>query len=257
MAKGCQNRGCKRQVIHQSKFCRIHTPVPAIVVPPSRISKKPPASRSSFKPACCNNFSLANSNLEAIQSTISKRVLPALTDYKEQNRWVRVLVPLQKTVVQELLPLLLQVVAEATKLVAFPLKHPRIHAPLLVVAPKSSAHSNAWTKGKIHRDFDCVETSGVCSFLLFLDDVTPDNGTIEFWKNSKSIGPLDPRHPERAVEKAGLTSESLLGNEGKVHVWDARLLHRSLANRTQRRRLALQWMVTSVGTNGVKLSVAV
>ena len=180
-----------------------------------------------------------------------------MTEYKEQNRWVRVIVPLSETVLQELLPLLLLVVAQATKQVAFPLKVPRIHAPVLVVAPKSSSHSNAWTKGHIHRDFDCVETSGVYTFLLFLDEVTPENGTVSFWRNSKQVGPLDPRHPERAVNQAGLTSELLLGEEGKVYVWDARLLHRSLANRTQRRRLALQWIVTSAGTNGVTLSVII
>jgi ectoine hydroxylase-related dioxygenase (phytanoyl-CoA dioxygenase family) len=146
-------------------------------------------------------------------------------------------------------------VAVATKVVAFPLKDPVIHAPVIVAAPPSSSHSNGWSEGALHRDFDCIETMGVHSFLLFLDEVTPENSTVAFWRHSKLIGPVDPRHPERAPVQAGLKSESPVGKEGTVHVWDSRLLHRSLANRTQKRRLALQWIVTSAGRNGVSLSV--
>jgi ectoine hydroxylase-related dioxygenase (phytanoyl-CoA dioxygenase family) len=89
-----------------------------------------------------------------------------------------------------------------------------------------------------------------------LDEVTTKNGTVAFWRHSKLIWPVDPRHPERALVQAGLKSESLLGKEGTVHVWDSRLLHRSLANRTEKRRLALQWIVTSTGKNGVSLAVS-
>jgi ectoine hydroxylase-related dioxygenase (phytanoyl-CoA dioxygenase family) len=155
-------------------------------------------------------------------------------------------------------PLLLSVVAAAMKVTAFPLKVPIIHAPVLVVAPETSRHSNACcSKGPLHRDFDNIETSGgVHSFLLFLDEVTPENSTVAFWRHSKSIGHILPKHPERAPDQAGLKSELLVGKEGTVlHVWDARLLHRSLANRTQKRRAAMQWFVTLAGRNGVSLSV--
>jgi ectoine hydroxylase-related dioxygenase (phytanoyl-CoA dioxygenase family) len=139
----------------------------------------------------------------------------------------------------------------------FPVKDPLIHTPVLVVASKAFSHSNTWTKGTLNCDFDCVETLGVCSFLLFLDEVTPENGTaVAFWRHSKSIGPTDPRHPERAMDQVGLSSESFLGKEGKVHIWNARLLHRSLANITQQRRPAFQWVVTSAGSTGVSLAVA-
>jgi ectoine hydroxylase-related dioxygenase (phytanoyl-CoA dioxygenase family) len=134
-------------------------------------------------------------------------------------------------------------------------KHQPLDSASTLVAPRTSSHSNAWTKGPIHRDFDDIETTGVYSFLLFLDEVTSENGTVAFWRHSKLIGPIHPRHPERALDQAGLTSELLVGEEGTVYVWDSRLLHRSLANRTQKRRLALQWLVTSSGKNGVSLSI--
>jgi hypothetical protein len=260
MGKGCQNRGCNKLARHPSKFCRTHTPVVACAVPSRRPPKK--SSASSIVPyrihqktvAYFRNYSLLDFNrpcLEAIQSNIS--------DFPSNEHChtvgVRRLLPIQATVLDELLPFLLSVVAAATKVVAFPLKDPVIHAPVIVAAPPSSSHSNGWSKGTLHRDFDSTATSGVYSFLLFLDEVTPENGTVRFWKHSKLIGPIDPRHPERALVQAGLKSELLVGEVGTVYVWDSRLLHRSLANRTQKRRLALQWLVTSAGRNGVSLSV--
>jgi hypothetical protein len=53
----------------------------------------------------------------------------------------------------------------------------------------TSSHCNSWTKGTFHRDFDCVKTLGDHFFLSFLDEVAPDNGTVEFWRHSKSTGP--------------------------------------------------------------------
>jgi hypothetical protein len=258
MAKGCHNRGCNKLPRHPSKFCRTHTPMASVpVVPFRRPRKKPSVSRSAMNQktfAYFQNFSLSHFNrpcLEAIQSSISD--FP-FTEHRP-TLGGRQLIYLDATVREEILPLLLSVVAVATKNVAFPLKHPVIHSPILVVAPPSSIHSNAWTKGSLHRDFDCIKTTGVYSFSFFLDEVTPDNGTVAFWRHSKLFDPIDPRHPERALDQAGLESELLVGKAGTVYVWDARLLHRSLANRTQKRRVTLQWLVTSGSRKGVALTV--
>ncbi len=264
MSKGCQNRGCKKLARHPSRFCSFHTVLEAPVVPPCRLRKKSPSFSSNINSllpyrkqktvAYCQNYSLSHFDqccLEAIQSIISD--LPSTNC--RHTVGVRRLVPLPAPVLEKIMPLLLSVVALATNVVAFPLKDPVVHVPTLVIAPPSSSRSNAWSKGPLHRDFDCIETTGVYSFLLFLDEVTPYNGTVAFWRHSKLIGPIDPRHPERALDQAGLSSELLVGEEGTVHAWDARLLHRSLANLTQKTRLALQWIVTSAGRHGVSLSV--
>lgn len=256
MSKRCQNRGCKKLARHPSCFCNFHAVLEARVVPSRRRPKKPQAlCRKRKTVAYCQKHSLSHFNhqpcLEAIQSAISD--LSPSTD-PLLTVGVRRLLPINSAVLEKILPLLLSVVALATKVVAFPLKNPVVHAPNLVVAPPSSSHSNAWSKGPLHRDSDSIETSGVYSFLLYLDEVTRQNGPVVIWRHSKSIG-IDPRHPERALDQACLSSELSLGTEGTVDAWDARLLHRSLANRTQKTRLALQWMVTSGCRNGVQLTV--
>jgi hypothetical protein len=264
MSKGCQNRGCKKLARHPSIFCAFHTVLEVPVVPLER--KKSPASSSSINSllpcrkqktfAYCQKYSLSHCDhqrcLEAIQSVVSD--LLSSVNCRD-TVGVRRLVPLPSPVLENIMPFLLAIVELATKVVAFPLKDPVVNAPTLVIAPPSSSRSNAWTKGTLHRDFDCIETTGVYSFLLFLDEVTPENGTVAFWRHSKYIGPIDPRHPERALDNAGLSSELLVGEEGTVYAWDARLLHRSLANLTQKTRVALQWLVTSAGRHGISLSV--
>jgi len=172
-------------------------------------------------------------------------VVDQIEDCKIANG-IRQLVPVVDGALEALTPYLLDIVSVASKTVGFPLKTPKIVKPLIVVAPKKSKLSNSWTKGGIHRDFDCVETSGVYSFMLFLDEVTAENGAIEFWKDSKLCGPLEKKCPERAINKAGLASEVATGPKAYVMVWDARILHRSLPNKSQNQRLTLQWLVTGV-----------
>jgi ectoine hydroxylase-related dioxygenase (phytanoyl-CoA dioxygenase family) len=42
-----------------------------------------------------------------------------------------------------------------------------------------------------------------------------------------------------------LKSETLVGIEGTVLVWDSRLLHQSLPNRNKKMRMGLLWVVNS------------
>ena len=166
MTKRCKNRGCTKMAPHPSTFCRTHAhqtmsptavqrrptkKVPAISVPTN--SSAP--FRNQKTSACCENFSLSSHNqrcFDDIQSAISNGVLEPSQDNKI-TVGVRCLVPiLGKTYEQLKRPLLLLVVADATKVVAFSLKDPVLHAPVLVVAPKTSDRSNAWTKGTLHRN---------------------------------------------------------------------------------------------------------
>ena len=262
MGRRCKNKGCRKYVRFPSpNYCSTHTLVTSCSSPPQKPIKKRLNYMSQRKKpsAYFKNFILTDDNtfsLEALQKSINARVLPGPLDHKEQNHGVRLLFPIAGTILEEIRPFLLSVVSQARSAAGFPLMYPLLHAPLLVVAPPKSSKSNSWTKGSLHRDFDCIATTGVYSFFLFLDEVTAANGTIAFWRESKLIGPVDPRHPERALDKAGMSSELLLGNAGTVYVWDSRLLHQSLANSTDKRRLALQWLVTSdVRNDGFTLSV--
>ena len=242
---------------HPAPFCTLHSPKNLHVASPIPSRIKVSAFQTPVAAAYFKKFSILKNNkpwLDSIASIISKGVL-SLPANQDLNNGVRCLHHFPDKVAEEIEPFFQLVVAEARKVVAFPLKDAIIHSPLLVVAPKASSNSNAWTKGTLHRDFDCTATSGVYSFMLFLDEVNEDNGTVSFWRHSKSIGPIDPRHPERALHKAGLSSEQVYGLEGTVYVWDARLLHRSHANSTSKRRVTVQWIVTSAGRNGISLSI--
>jgi ectoine hydroxylase-related dioxygenase (phytanoyl-CoA dioxygenase family) len=115
----------------------------------------------------------------------------------------------------------------------------------LVVAPRVTNHSTAWTKGKVHRDFEDFNWKGVYSFMLFLDEVNVDNGAIEFWPKSKQM-PVDKQNPERTLKMTGWTSEIVTGPKATVMAWDAFVLHRSLPNKTEKQRLTLQWFVTTM-----------
>ena len=130
------------------------------------------------------------------------------------------------------------IVGEAKKKIAFPLLKPRISAPALIVAPPVSSRSSPWSCGPIHRDFDDIESTGVYSFLLCVDDVTEDNGAVLFWPESKKW-PLDSK------KSIPLSTVTLAGPKGTVFVWDSRMLHRSLPNKTNHVRKALSWFVNS------------
>jgi ectoine hydroxylase-related dioxygenase (phytanoyl-CoA dioxygenase family) len=136
------------------------------------------------------------------------------------------------------------VVALAKSEVHFPLNSWKIQTPCIVVAPAKSAFSNSWTKGLLHRDFLDERTSGVCTSMIFIDEVNQANGSVEIWTNSQWI-PLDENNPQRGIAKSGLQAQLLQGPPGTVVIFDSRILHRSLPNTTQNRRLTLVWNVSS------------
>ena len=140
-------------------------------------------------------------------------------------------------------PFLELIVEQAIKQASFPLKkNTRIQEVLLIVAPPDGSRSNSWTKGRIHRDFSSPEVSGVYTFLLCIDEVIEENGSIKMWCNSKKLS-HDSSNPSRGKE--GMDVKTLVGPKSTVFVWDARLLHQSLPNKSNNARTVLAWLVTS------------
>jgi hypothetical protein len=140
-------------------------------------------------------------------------------------------------------PMLELIVDQARLQVSFPLKtNTRIQQIVLVVAPPEGTRSNSWTRGKIHRDFSSPEVSGVYTFLLCLDEVTNTNGAIQIWRESKSC-PHNNKTPIRGLD--GLVVQTLLGPKNTVFVWDSRLLHQPLPNKSTNARIVLIWLVNS------------
>jgi len=110
-----------------------------------------------------------------------------------------------------------------------------LYGASLVVAPPTIAgkkSSNSWTLGPVHRDQENLTLESVYSIMIFLDKVTEENGTIKFWRGSQMVK-VQPKNAPRSAEQAGLKTENCFGPEGNVAVWDARLLHQSLPNKTK------------------------
>jgi hypothetical protein len=246
MGRRCENRGCTKQRLGGETTCKTHLtpahrPAGKCKKQTKRVVKAGPKKKHAFN----KHFQLSmdeGSPFKAIKSIIDERVVPVLTpnEVTSGNRNLHFLTQQQ---MKDLSPLLIKVVSEASKRIGFPIKHAKVQKTALIIAPKKGITSNAWTNGKVHRDFTDVETSGIYSFSLNIDDVTERNGAIELWKNSKVVE-LDERHPMRNLERYGFESKLLLGPQGTVHVWDGRLVHRSRPNESEEWRRTLHWYVT-------------
>ena len=75
-----------------------------------------------------------------------------------------------------------------------------------------------------------------------MDAVTEENGSINMWCDLKKT-PHDSNNPSRG--KKGMVVKTLLGPKSTVFIWDARLLHQSLPNKSNNARTVLAWLVTS------------
>ena len=140
-------------------------------------------------------------------------------------------------------PLMELIVKEARVKFSFPLGRTRIMGTAMVVAPAKSTRSNSWSTGQIHRDFSEVEISGVYTFYLCIDEISEDNGAILFWPESKTCQ-VETKNPKRNIKE--MKSMTLHGPKGTIFVWDSRMLHQSLPNKTADARKALVWLVNSV-----------
>jgi hypothetical protein len=120
----------------------------------------------------------------------------------------------------------------------------------LIIAGKRSKISNGRTPCSIHRDGDFEEGLEYCEYLtasVLLHKLTLENGSVKFWMNSVQF-PHDPKNPNRHVDKE---PEDCIctwtGEKGTMRVWDARMLHQSLPNKTNETTLKFAWNILSKG----------
>jgi hypothetical protein len=144
----------------------------------------------------------------------------------------------------DLIPFLESVVQQARIRVHFPLSSrlQRISQVLISVAPPAGSRSSFWAKGKMHRDFLDIETSGCYTFELLIDPMTLDNGAVWYWPESRKKT-HDVKNPSRGME--GMDVRSPTGPGRTVIVWDARILHQSLPNSSDQFRTAIIWLVSN------------
>ncbi len=118
-----------------------------------------------------------------------------------------------------------------------------------MLAPRVNGRSNWWTKGKTHCDFAYTEVAGIYTIMYCIDEIAEENGAVQIWKESKYSN-HDAKNPTQATKDMKVTS--LVGPKGTVFIWDARLLHQSLPNKTNKARRVLIWMISSKSKPGVQ-----
>ena len=92
-----------------------------------------------------------------------------------------------------------------------------------------------------HRDLENTEISGCHQFLSLMDDINDNGGGVRIWPDTKTTV-LNGECPIRHLTK-DLEPVDMLGNKGDVIVFDQRLLHRSLVNKTKNTTVKLTFSV--------------
>lgn len=115
----------------------------------------------------------------------------------------------------------------------------------ILVAPPVNNNSNSWTRGYVHRDSAGKNNGPVKTYtcILFLVDVTEENGAIRFWPETVGMDNPDVRHPYR-MGKASKHEVSITGKAGTLLVFDAAIWHQSLPNSTTSPRPTVLWDMT-------------
>lgn len=246
----CNYIGCRRHRRRPSLYCRGHQPDPptgkyrnvcsirTISAPPNHEVRN---TVLQTRRAYFRNLDVTDSGNYLFVKKLVDKHLSRITR-EDTFSGVRTLLHFTNKELDTLNPCLHKLVDESKKRIAFPLSFVRINAPIIIVAPPVSSHSNFWSKGTIHRDMDSVDTSGVYSFLLLLGNMTKENGSVSFWPCSNGWA-IDGKHPTRFTKMC--PSITVVGCAGTLFVWDARILHQSLPNQTTRYRVGLHWIVNS------------
>jgi ectoine hydroxylase-related dioxygenase (phytanoyl-CoA dioxygenase family) len=143
---------------------------------------------------------------------------------------------------KSLAPLLELVVEQAREKISFRMSSATatLNYPTLVVAPPEGSRSNSWSSMPTHRDNVETIEGGVHTFMHCIDESTEDNGALLFWHDTKKLV-LHPKNPNQGLPEV----QTLIGKKNTVFVWDGRLLHQSLANKTATARKTLVWTISN------------
>lgn len=163
-------------------------------------------------------------------------------DEKKLRRGVRKVVDVEASDPQELWTIMEELTELARRHLP-DVSDPVVFEPAVIVAPAVGNRSNGHTKGVVHGDVE-PDCPGHYSFHYFLDEVGPRNGAIAFWPTTTDVARGPDVH--KGVPK-GHEREVLEGPAGALWVLDARILHQSLPNSTDVRRITISWTVCQRG----------
>jgi hypothetical protein len=115
-----------------------------------------------------------------------------------------------------------------------------------IIAGKMSKNSNGRSPCAVHRDGEFEDGLEHCELLtasVLLHKLTSENGSVKYWKDSV-LFPHDIRSPYRYINKEPEDRTYIWeGDKGTMRVWDARMLHQSLPNKTNQTTLKLAWSI--------------
>jgi hypothetical protein len=241
----CKHNGCRKIARSTSHYCSKHTTAEEL-----RIGKTTTITAARPKPekkyGYLGQFIFDDNNeIRRITELVEKQ-----TNDMNKDTGCRSFCNLRECKTIE--PSLNLVVEQAKVKISFPLKkNTRNQEIIVVLAPGVNLRSNWWTKGLIHRDFASTEVTGVYTIMFCVDRVTEENGAVQIWQQSKNCV-HDTKNPTTATKD--MTATTLAGPKNSVFIWDSRLLHRSLPNKTSKSRRVLIWMVSSKSKPGVSIS---
>jgi ectoine hydroxylase-related dioxygenase (phytanoyl-CoA dioxygenase family) len=116
--------------------------------------------------------------------------------------------------------------------------------PAFLFAGAVSHKSNGHTMGFIHRDELDLNEAGNYVVFIALPKLTTTNGSVRIWTESTQY-PIDEKNGPRAVKDEKYTDLEL--TESEAAVFDARLLHRGLPNKTSENTMKLVFHLASPG----------
>ena len=237
----CGNRGCRRVRKRPSLFCRWHGRSVSSAAVARPTTKNTNGQNQQVHAKHPYRAVLGTLVPEIDRAHISEIVQSTLDG--EKGTGSRALIPVEGGGLDAyLLDLTRQAITSIGNLRC---TDPVIKKPKIVRAPAVSSESNGWTKGPKHPDQVDHTKSGLYTGIYFLDDVTAENGAIQMWPNTALL-PFNPKNKVKKDEP----SEIITGDAGTLLVFDSRIVHQSLPNKTKQNRDTVAWLFCSKKNEG-------
>jgi len=240
----CKKNGCRklpRRTRDNPDHCDAHKKLGTDHKPTSKTKKKIVQPKHSMK-IMGENFHKKRVKKETKGLTKKKRKKKK----KGKGNIERRVVAIERNTTKDLSKLAHKIVSEAMNLTKKPLRLKKyVIPPKHIKWLEAPGESRKHTHGTIHRDQKVTELSGCYQFLLLMDDINNNGGGVRIWPNTKTTT-INSRCPKRQIPD-NVVPIDILGNKGDVIVFDQRLLHMSLANKSNNTTVKLTFAVHRTG----------
>ena len=242
--KKCANKSCGRVrdwSSQPSEFCARHKNTASTATGRrSAARKRNTASKAKRKPRKkVDPTTRFKGVLEEIHPTTDHLLISRTVEETcegERGSGVRSLIPLQGGVLDVQLKALSRQAIDSVEGLRY--SELVVIKPMVVRAPPDCSQSNSWSTGPMHPDQWEYKKSGLYTCIYFVDEVTAENGAIRFWPYTARV-PFDRNNPVAKDEP----SRIITGEAGTLLVFDSRIVHQSLPNKTEEKRDTITWFL--------------